>query len=72
MGKASDDFVISSREIIAKHLPLKHTVFYYQLLSFYFSLYESKGVEWVFEVINVFVGGLFNLVTLFQDSKGML
>ena len=72
MGKASDDFVISSREIIAKHLPLKHPVFYYQLLSFYFSLYESKSVVWVFEVINVFVGGLFNLVTLFQDSKGML
>ena len=72
MGKASDDFVISSREIIAKHLPLKHPVFYYQLLSFYFSLYESKGVVLVFEVINVFVGGLFNLVTSFQDSKWML
>ena len=64
--------MISSREIIPKHLPLKYTVFYYQLLSFYFSLYESKGVVLVFEVINVFVGGLFNLVTSFQDSKWML
>lgn len=39
IGRASDYFMISSREITPKHLILKCVVFYYQLLSFYFSFY---------------------------------
>lgn len=46
MGKASDDFVISSREIIPKHLPLKNTVFiinYFPFISLYM---RAKVLYW--------------------------
>lgn len=39
-GKTADYFMISAREITPKHLLLKYTAFYYQLLSF-ISLYMS-------------------------------
>lgn len=39
IGRESDYFMTSSREITPKHLLLKYVVFCYQLLSFDFSLY---------------------------------
>ena len=46
-GKASNYFMISSREITPKHLLLKYTAFYYQLLSF-ISLYMRAKALYAF------------------------